>query len=166
MANGVLALSKYAEYHLLDAHIARSGLLPISYKIFFNVIYGLQSPPNTPPDGYRTLRLRLCSSCNPLDITGLNYTELSGNGYPAQPPQVIFEPVTGESYQASNKYSVSFGPATADWAPITHVIVTAIVHGGDPNNAMLLWHAFPTPITVTSGNSLVFPVGGLKLSMS
>ena len=166
MANGVLALSKYAEYHLLNAQMAISANLPSSYRILFNVVYPLQSPPNTPPLGYRTLRLRLCSACNPLDVTGLAYTELSGNGYPTEPPQVIFERITGESYQASNKYSVSFGPATADWSPITHVILTAKVQGAAANNAMLLWHAFPTPITVTSGNSLVFPVGGLKLSMS
>lgn len=175
MSLGSLAFSKYAEGVLLTIFGYTGNSIPSSAYGFLNHVYRLQAPPVNTGPGVRVFRVRLATACNPRNIHNpRDYTELSGGGYPATPPHVVFERVTGASHTFENKFPVSFGTPTAAWQDISHAIVTVSIpsdpHGlwGENVNGknIILWHKFEPAFTANVGDPVVFPAGAFKVTMT
>lgn len=126
----------------------------------------------TPPATYY---VRLTSTQPTASAAG---TELSGNGYAAQPiaksaaawaatnaDGSTINPSTGTTGRTSNNVVIDFGVAGANWGTASHWELWDAATGGDR------WMFGPivdgagaaSPRTIVSGDPVKFPVGALRL---
>lgn len=83
-------------------------------------------------------------------------TELTGNSYARQ--STTFSVASGV---ATNTNTVTFGPASANWST---ALGWAIVDASTSGN-ILYYDSFATAQTVLNGNSLVFGIGNITVTM-
>ena len=87
-------------------------------------------------------------------------TEVSGSGYARQ--AVTFDAATSGAGTTSNSIAVSFTAAGGDWGTISHIGIFDAVSAGN-----LLWHGSLTASrTVNDGDSLLFSIGNIDLTMA
>jgi hypothetical protein len=97
-------------------------------------------------------------SADPGD-TGAN--ELSGNGYARTTTNLTFTNSGSNPTVAGLQASRSFPAATGAWATATHAGIWTAATGGN----FKCGAALDTPITCASGNTVVFAVGAINVSM-
>lgn len=84
--------------------------------------------------------------------------ELSGGGYSRAAVSGFTAPTSGST---SNSTAVSFPNATSSWGTVTHFALYDSASGGN-----LLFHGpLTTPKVVNAGDSFVFPVGNITISI-
>jgi len=87
-------------------------------------------------------------------------TEVSGSGYARQ--AVTFDAATSGAGTTSNSIAVSFTAAGGDWGTISHIGIFDAVSAGN-----LLWHgSLVASRTVNDGDSLLFSIGNIDLTMA
>jgi len=87
-------------------------------------------------------------------------TEVSGSGYSRQ--AVTFDAATSGAGTTSNNIAVSFTAAGGSWGTITHIGIFDAATSGN-----LLWHGSLTASrTVNDGDSLLFSIGNIDLTMA
>jgi len=87
-------------------------------------------------------------------------TEVSGSGYSRQ--AVTFDAATSGAGTTSNNIAVSFTATGGSWGTITHIGIFDAATSGN-----LLWHGSLTASrTVNDGDSLLFSIGNIDLTMA
>ena len=95
---------------------------------------------------------------SPTDANSGSEIGISGTGY--KRTQILgFN--TANNGSTSNNTSVVFDNATADWGTVTHFGIFDSPTGGN-----LLFHGtLTTPKVISAGDSFVFPVGNITISI-
>jgi len=93
----------------------------------------------------------------PTDDTG-GGVEVFGGSYNRAPVSGFAAPVSGTT---NNSTTVTFPNASANWGTVTHFALFDASTGGN----MLFHGALTAPKVVNAGDSFVFPVGNITISM-
>lgn len=170
MAGGNLHMSKWFETFYLRRLIGGQEQVGDDAHIFAQVWNLALGPSAVGSIVYRAI---LCTACNPNNANGTDYTSLpAGNGYP-NPSNLDNMPhvrlgIDGlVKHKATNIAPISFGPATANWSPVTHLVIVGQRYGYSWTHATKIrfWFQFTPAVQINSGQTFVIPVGSLSLQV-
>ena len=149
-----MSMSNFMETNMLNYILKTpggdtSGIRPIPAGILYLAIF-------TNPDGLTASSLETNQGTGaviPYEVSGGSYVR-----------QRIYYENASQLGIISNSRQVDFPLATGTWGTITHYAILNIGISDYPGT--LLWGAFDTPQTITTGDRLIIRQGQLKVRMN